>query len=117
MAPCPECTASNSICIFREGNARCSVCTRKNVKCGSTFSDAEYDSVETRIRELRARRRDIQVQLANLARQLPSIEQQLDRLEEKQKKMVDRESEVLGELENNSSNDDSVAVLSDDLVD
>ncbi|KAK5202224.1 hypothetical protein LTR41_012032, partial [Exophiala xenobiotica] len=111
MAPCPQCVSSNSICIVREGNARCSVCTRKNVKCGSTFSDAEYDSVEAQKRELKARRRAIQAQLASLAQQLPSIEQQLDRLDDKQKKMVDRESDVLGELENFSAGD-SVAMMS-----
>ncbi|KAK5441418.1 hypothetical protein LTS15_011287 [Exophiala xenobiotica] len=110
MTPCPPCVASNSLCIVREGNARCSTCTRKNVTCGNIFSDALYDSMEMQKRELKAHRRAIQVQIAGLGQQLPAIEQQIDRLEEKQKQMVDRESEMMGELGTFSTSEGFVAV-------
>ncbi len=52
MAPCPQCVESQSVCIVQKQSSRCSCCTRKNIRCGGNFSDAEFDQLESQKTEL-----------------------------------------------------------------
>ena len=119
MAPCPQCLKSNSICIVRQGYARCSCCVRKNIQCGGTFSDAEFDSLENQKQKLQRERVAVRDQLVSLAHQIiaaqrlqSSIEQRLDSVTAKQSEMVDREARLLGELESADPGQE-LAVMSD----
>jgi len=122
MAPCPQCLKKpGSICIVREGYARCSNCVKKNVQCGGTFSDAEFDSLENRKTELRQKSVEVRNQLRALAHQLlaaqrlqESLEKQLDNITAKQSEMVDREARLLGELDSFDP-DQQIAFMSDDF--
>ena len=112
MAPCPQCIRSNSVCVVRQGYSRCSCCTRKNISCGGTFSDAEFNSLEHRKSELKRKSEEVRGRLTGLAHQVTalaqqilseqrlhsSIERQLESITAKQSEMVDREARLLGEL-------------------
>ena len=92
---------------------------RKNIQCGGTFSDAEFDSLENQKQKLQRERVAIRDQLVSLAHQIiaaqrlqSSIEQRLDSVTAKQSEMVDREARLLGELESADPGQE-LAVMSD----
>lgn len=119
MARCPQCEQSDSMCVVLKGYARCSSCTRKNIQCGGTFSDAEFEELDRQRRELRRQAAAARERLAHLAQELLSaqahhahLEQQLESVTAQQSQMVLREAHLLDELEGLPS---SVAVFPSDL--
>ena len=119
MSPCPQCQKSGALCYVLKGCSRCSSCERKNVTCGGTFSDAEFDSLERKKQELRQQSQDTRSQLANLASQMllmqksllatqrrqESIERQLERVTARQSEMVVQEAQLLEQLEDHATGD------------
>ena len=106
MAPCPQCESSGAQCVVRKGYRSCSSCLRKNVSCGGTFSEAEFQRLETQKQRLRKQHQKERERLASLARQLleaqeaqHSIELKLERVTARQSEMVDQEARMLGELD------------------
>ena len=129
MAPCEQCQKSGSLCYVLKGCTRCSSCERKNVRCSGTFSDAEFESLEQRKRELRQQSQESRGQLSSLAQQLlvlhqsllatqrrqDSIEKQLERITERQSAMVVQESRALEALEDHPEwlDNSEVALMSE----
>ena len=128
MAPCPQCQKSGAVCYVLKGCARCSSCERKNVTCGGTFSDAEFDSLERKKAELRQQSQDTRSLLSNLASQMlvmqkslvatqrrqESIERQLDKVTARQSEMVVQETRFLEELDDHLMGDfdPNIAIIS-----
>ena len=106
MAPCPECVESNSICVIHKSSSRCSVCQRKNIKCGGVFSDAEFDSLERKKEEISKKKMDARARLTVLAWEILALQKQHDELDrmhskiiDRQEKMVEQEARALDELD------------------
>lgn len=123
MAPCPQCVKAHKICIVKEGYSRCALCVRKNIICGGTFSDAEFDSLENQKKELRRKNETLRNELAALARRIIAaqqeqvkVESRLEKITKKQSDMVDREARLLGELADDGPDDFNFAVMSDDFL-
>ena len=121
MAPCPQCTKSGGFCVVKEGYARCSSCVKKNIQCSGTFSDAEFDSLESRKQELKRKSQEARAHLASLARQIlaaqqvqESLDRQIEGITSRQSAMVDREARLLGELDHEDPGL-QLAVMSDDF--
>jgi hypothetical protein len=58
------------VCIIREGYSRYSVYVRKNIICGGTFSDAEFNSLKNKKRKLREKNERLRQELAALTRRI-----------------------------------------------
>jgi len=107
MAPCPQCQSQpGAVCMVRKGYKSCSSCLRKNITCGGSFSDAEFDALESQKEELRRQHREERERLVALAHQLLAsqraqerIEQKLERVTARQSELVDQEARLLGELD------------------
>ena len=107
MAPCTNCQKSpNSVCILRKGNARCSNCTRKNMKCDGQFSEDEYQSLQAQKEAPRNEVRAKHVRLSELAHEilraqksLAGDELRIEGITRQQSDMVARYSWVLDALD------------------
>jgi len=106
MSPCPQCVESGAVCIVHKSSVRCSACHRKNVPCGGTFSDAEFDTLEAqrtglllKKMEARSKLRSLAWELLALQKEHDSLDRQLDKVQQKQEEMIDQESRALDELD------------------
>jgi len=124
MAPCPQCVESHSICVVQKGSSRCSCCVRKNVACGGTFSDAEFDALEAKKSEIAVKKMNARSKLTSLAWELLAVQKEHDALDaqflkihQRQEKMVEQEARALEELDLfiSDTNPLDLAVMSDDL--
>ena len=105
MAPCPQCRKAGVTCFVRKGNKRCGPCTKKNMTCDGSFSQAVFDNLEAKKQELRQRSRVGRKLMRTFAKQLllhekeqAKLEGQLDEISRRQNAMVDREARALGEM-------------------
>jgi hypothetical protein len=122
MAPCPQCIDSNSICVVQKSSTRCSCCIRKNIACGGTFSDAEFDALEVQKRNLflkkmeaRSRLRSLAFELLAVQKETEQLDKALDKVHARQEKMIDQEARALSELDTftGSPSGDPLAFMSD----
>jgi hypothetical protein len=124
MAPCPQCVESKSACVVKRNAAKCSCCTRKNIRCGGTFSDAEFDELEAKKTEVLRKKVEARARLTALAWEITAmqkehekLDKELDKILVRQDEMVDQEARALEELEDANEGDPNgqVALLSDEL--
>jgi hypothetical protein len=124
MAPCPQCIVSRSVCVVKRNQAKCSCCTRKNVSCGGTFSDAEFDALEAQKTKLLREKVEARARLTALAWEFMALQKEHDKLDQKldkvcarQEEMVDQEARALEELGEATEDDpaEQVALMSDEL--
>ena len=92
--------------MVRKGYKSCSSCLKKNMSCGGTFSEAEFQRLEVQKQKLQRQHREERERLASLARQLlasqeaqQNLEAKLERVTARQSEMVDQEARMLGELD------------------
>ena len=106
MARCPQCEKANERCVVMKGRARCSCCERKNIVCGGTFSDAEFEALDSRKTKIAAAKMEARAKLTRLAYEILAAQKEVDKLEaqfakihKKQEDMVLREAQALDELD------------------
>ena len=105
MAPCPQCQRSGTTCVVRKGYKNCGPCTRKNMNCGGTFRQTEFDSLDRKRAELADRVRKGQQMMRVFMRQMVAQQKEIENAEKRLQEisrrmdvMVDREARALGEL-------------------
>lgn len=128
MGRCTPCQKANTFCFVLEGRSKCSSCTKKGVKqhCDGVFSEAEFEDLEQKKRELR---RQVSEQHAEIGRKAAAVasacaalaqaqqearrlEQEVDNYAEAQSRMLRQELEALDALEEANPSELPVAVLS-----
>lgn len=120
MAPCPQCVSSGSVCVVQKGSSRCSCCVRKNVACGGTFSDAEFDALEAQKTDLLKKKMEARSRLTALAWELLAVQKEqesldvrLNKIHSRQEKMIEEEARALEELDTfTGGSDEPLALMS-----
>jgi hypothetical protein len=124
MAPCPQCLASKSVCVVKKNSTKCSCCVRKNIKCGGTFSDTEFDQLEAQKTEILRKKVEARAWLTALAWEFlqlqkdhNALDQELEKVHNRQEEMVDQEARALEELGESVMGDpqEQGALMSDEL--
>jgi hypothetical protein len=123
MAPCPQCVESKSVCVVKKGSTKCSCCVRKNMRCGGTFSDAEFDQLEAQRAELLRKKVEARARLTALAWELLALQKEhdlldrnLEKIRTRQEEMVDQEARALEELDASGADPlEQLALMSDEL--
>ena len=97
---------------------------RKNITCGGTFSDAEFDELEAAKTEVLRKKVEARARLTALAyeflavtKEQEALDKRLDKIHNRQEEMVDQEARALEEFD---TFDDvnapmQVALMSDEL--
>lgn len=94
------------------------------MKCGGTFSDAEFDQLEAQKTELLRKKVEARARLTALAweflavqKEHDALDKKLDKVHNRQEEMVDQEARALEELDEATEDDPSgqVALMSDEL--
>ena len=119
MAPCPQCVSSGSHYIVQKGASRCSCYLQKNVACGGTFSNAEFNALENQKTDLlrkkveaRSRLTSLAWELLSLQKEHNSLDQKLDKIHNRQEKMIEEEAQALKELDTFTGDPKPLAVMS-----
>lgn len=90
------------------------------MKCGGTFSDAEFEALEAQKTDLSKKKMEARSKLRSLAWELLAVQKEhedldakLDRVHRRQEEMVDQEARALDELDLLSGVDDEFALMTD----
>jgi hypothetical protein len=129
MGRCTPCQNSNAICFVLKGYNKCSSCMRKGVKtCDGNFSEAEFDSLESKKKEFRSKALTQRVEVARLVTEAAkayaalteaqqaeiAFEKKAEKYAEAQSRMLLQELKSLDELE--AEEEEAGASLSDQVV-
>ena len=127
MGRCSACQHGNSLCFVLKGYSKCSSCVKKNIRCDGKFSEAEFEALDSRKREVQTRAQKKRAEVGRLAaaaaaaytaladaqREEAELQGRVDRFAEAQSRMLRQELTSLDELEDTRSSKLPVAVLSD----
>lgn len=134
MAPCSRCERLGLLCFVHGSHAKCSECTKANVSCDGTFSEAEWEQIQDEKRKLKEELRKVRFVKAEAIRRMAeevkrgtemimeseaktsSLEGALDGLSRREDLMVSREVTNLEAMDPPSMGDDPFAFVGDDIV-
>ena len=130
MGRCSACQHGNSLCFVLKGYSKCSSCVKKNIRCDGKFSEAEFEALDSRKREVQTRAQEKRAKVGSAGRRraaaaytaLADAQREEAELQGRVRpvyrgrspRMLRQELTSLDELENTRSSKLPVTVLSDE---